>query len=94
MRPDSNARAASMSARGLGMLPMGSVGIATAEALRAALLLLASAHSPPTAILSQNGPETPVSPFRRNLLMNSYSYLAGAWKDWSALVGELMANYD
>jgi hypothetical protein len=78
MPPDSNARAASMSASGLGMLPMGSVGIATAEALRAALLLLASAHNPLTAILPQNGLETPVSRFRRNLLMNSYSYLTGA----------------
>jgi hypothetical protein len=29
-----------------------------------------------------------------SFLMNSYSYLTGAWKDWSELVGELMANYD
>jgi 4-hydroxyphenylacetate 3-monooxygenase len=27
-------------------------------------------------------------------VMNSYSYLAGPWKEWTGLVDELMASYD
>jgi len=26
--------------------------------------------------------------------MNSYSYLAGPWKEWTETVDRLMANYD
>jgi hypothetical protein len=27
-------------------------------------------------------------------VMNSYSYLAAPWKDWTGVVDELMAGYD
>jgi hypothetical protein len=49
MRPAWKARAASMRTRGLGILPMGSVGIATAEALCAAMPVARSLKPRPQA---------------------------------------------